>query len=91
MTCYVFRKQRKLYYTHIVLEENDFEVDQYCCRQLLHRPSHPHLSKATDRLIIWKRVIWYNINRIPKLGVGGTKHNFMFNIHYDALHILSCL
>ena len=54
-----------------------------------YRPSYSQLSKATARLIIWKRVIWYSIIRIPKIGVWGTKHNYMFNVHHNALHILS--
>ena len=64
-------------------------VAHYRCRQLCYRPSHPQLFKATVRLIIWKSVMWYTIIRIPEIGVGGTRHTYMFNVHYDALHILS--
>ena len=56
--------------------------------QLVYRPSYPQLGKATVPLIVWKGVIWYYIIRTHKTRVGGTKHTYMFNVHYDALHIL---
>ena len=74
---------------HIILEKYWIEINHYWCRQLCYRPSHPQLFKATARLIIWKRGIWYTIIRIPKIGVWGTKYNYMFNVYYNALHILS--
>ena len=53
------------------------------------RPSLPEICKATDQLIIWQRVICYSFIRIPLIWIGRPNQNYILNVHYNALHILS--